>query len=126
MKMKTIAVLGILLGFCASAEAKTIRVPRAVVQPGQLHEELLARFPEWRGTPVADGIYSDPVLRVEYTDAQVILQVPDDADEAALAEAIQSHVPDPNRRAEPASKETARAKLRTLGFTDDEIAVILR
>ena len=38
------------------AWAKTLRVPKGSIEPTQVHEELLAQFPQWQGTQKPNGI----------------------------------------------------------------------
>ena len=79
--------------WAATAWAKTLTIPASGIQVAQLHEELLARFPQWRGLQRADGIFSNPLLRLEYDDERIILTVPEEADEDAIHAVVDAHVP---------------------------------
>lgn len=79
--------------------AKTIAVPKGAIHVNQLHEALLERFPAWRGTEQPDGSFADPLLHVEHDDEEIILTVPDDADEAVVHAAVASHLPRPQAQA---------------------------
>ena len=73
------------------AEAKTITVPKAGKNENQLHEELLAAFPAWKAV---NGV--DPgLLRVESTNTEIRLTVPDETEEAAVTTILSAHVPKP-------------------------------
>lgn len=57
-----------------------------------LHDELLAAIPALAPRVSATG-NREPILGVEGDDANVWLTVPDDTDEAAISEVVQSHDP---------------------------------
>ena len=103
--LRLLVLSALLLGVSPSAWAKTLRVPKGSKDPGQLHEELLARFPQWRGEPKPDGAFTNPRLRVEYTDQEVRLEMPDEADGAAVQAVIAAHVP--RQRKANAAKKSA-------------------
>jgi hypothetical protein len=90
-----VAIVLLICSWAPGAWAKTIKIPKGSINVNQLHDELLERFSTWRGTQQADGSFRDPVLRVEHTDQEIILTVPDNADEAAIQSMVASHVPRP-------------------------------
>ena len=55
-----------------------------------LHEELLRAFPAWRGTFV-HGHWQSPRLAVQWTATHLHLDVPDDADVAAVEAVLAAH-----------------------------------
>ena len=119
--------LVLLMVFCVGtsvAWAKTITVPKRSMDVNQLHDELLQRFPQWRGTPQADGGFRNPLLQVESTDEEIRLTLPDDADEGAVQAAINAHTPKP-RKDIKALRNSAKKKLKGLGLTQDEADAIL-
>ncbi len=91
----------------------------------QLHDELLSAFPAWKGTRQPDGSYEGPLLSVESTPAEILLTVPEEASESAVRQRVAAHVPKKRLDASQA-RQTAQEKLKALGFTDAEIAQILR
>ena len=104
--------------------AKTLRVPKGTIQVNQLHDELLTRFPEWRGTRQPDGTYADPLLGVEHTAQEITLRVPEDTPEASVQAVITAHAPKPPKDVK-ALKKSAKKKLQDLGLTKDEVEAIL-
>ena len=105
--MRTVLILLLACGGMAQAAwAKTLRIPKGSMEAAQLQNEFLVRFPEWRGTQRPDGIFVNPLLRVEYTDQEIRLDVPDNADEAAVQAIIAAHVPG-KRRAKDDGREAA-------------------
>ena len=119
-------VLIVLLGciWMPVAWAKTMAVPKGTINVNQLHDELLARFPVWQGTQQPDGTFTDSLLRVEHTDREIRLTVPEDADEAAVQAVIRAHTPKPPKDAK-ALKKSAKKKLKDLGLTQDEVDVVM-
>ena len=93
-----ILLIVLVLGLgCPAAWAKTIKVTKGSMQVNQLHEELLAAFPAWRGTAQLDGSFTDPLLQVESTDTEIRLTVPDTIPDASVQAVIQAHKPRPKR-----------------------------
>ncbi len=124
MRILFIIALGVMLSWTPAAWAKTIKLPKGSTNVGQLHDELLARFPQWQGTPQTNGSFADPLLRVEHTDQEIRLSVPDDADEAAIQSVVKAHQPKPQKD-HNAIRRSAKKKLKDLGLTDDELAEII-
>lgn len=70
---------------------------------GKLHQELLAIFPDWRGVLGVDGRYHEPKLIVggDVPDpdsniaTNLILDVPDNADQSAIEQILAAHDPTP-------------------------------
>ncbi|MBI3319833.1 MAG: hypothetical protein HYZ89_04525 [Candidatus Omnitrophica bacterium] len=122
--MRTLLVLMVLCAWSTSAWAKTMTVPKGTTNVNQLHDELLARFPAWRGTPQPDGTFTDPLLRVEHTDQEIRLMVPDTADETAVQRVVTDHVPKPPKDLK-ALRKSAKKKLKDLGLTQDEADAII-
>jgi len=89
-----------------AAWAKTLKVAKGSMQVNQLHEELLVRFPAWRGTLQPDGSFTDPLLQVESTDQEIRLTVPDTANEASVQAVIAAHKPKP--KIDKAAEERAK------------------
>ena len=87
-----VVVLGLLLG-SHLVWAKEIKIPKGSINVNQLHNELLDRFPGWRGMPQADGAFLHPLLGVEHTAEEILLTVPDDANEAAIQSVVAAHTP---------------------------------
>jgi len=120
--MRTLLVLLIICSWATVAWAKTVKVSKGSKNANQLHDELLARFPEWRGTQKPDGTFVNPLLRVEHTDQEITLTVPDDAPDGQLQAVINAHVPKPSREEMKRAKaNSAKAKLKALGLTDEEL-----
>lgn len=109
-------LIGVLLWcWCLPCEAKTITVPKTGKNENQLHEELLAAFPQWAPLAQPDGFKVDPgLLRVESTATEVRLTVPDDADEAAVQAVVAAHTPRPRRAAAGAAPNGSDAAIREL------------
>lgn len=99
--MRTALMVMICCLWMTVAWAKTVKIPTGSIDPNQLHEELLAARPEWRGTERPDGTFTNPLLRVEFTDEEITLTIPDEADEAVVWSVVRSHVP--GRRADKAA-----------------------
>lgn len=111
--MRTILILLLACGGMAPAAwAKTLRLPKGSIEADQLQDELVARFPAWRGTQRPDGVFINPSLRVEYTDQEIRLDVPDDADEAAIQAIVAAHMPRPRNPARGGDAETAMLEER--------------
>jgi len=104
--MRTALLVMICCLWMTVAWAKTVKIPKGSIDPNQLHDELLARFPAWHGTQRPDGIFINPSLRIEYTDQEIRLDVPDNADEAAIQAIIAAHIPG-KRRAKDDGREAA-------------------
>jgi hypothetical protein len=84
------------------AEAKTLSVPKTGKNENRLHQELLTTFPAWGPVIRPDGTKEDPgLLRVESTDTEIRLTVPDEADERAIQSVIKSHMPKPKKPKQP-------------------------
>lgn len=112
--MRTILILLLACGGMAPAAwAKTLRLPKGSIEADQLRDELVVRFPAWRGTQRPDGVFINPSLRVEYTDQEIRLDVPDDADEATIQAIVAAHVPRPRNPARAGDGKEARVVLRT-------------
>jgi len=128
--MKKPAIFLLCLLFLAvPAEGKTLPVRKENVNVNQLHDELLAAFPEWRGTPQPDGSFKDPLLKVESSSEEIFLTIPEEAGEASVQQVVAAHLPAPARPAEsvePAERKSAKKKLKAIGFTDAEISEIFR
>lgn len=97
-----------------TAWAKSKDVPRGTIEVGQLHEELLARFPQWQGTKRADGKFTNPTLQVESNGSKVLLTLPEDADEAAVQAVIAAHTPTPSKRKTPTTLEDRVARVEQI------------
>jgi hypothetical protein len=80
-----------------AAWAKSIKVPKGAIQVNQLHEELLNTFPAWRGISQTAGGFTDPLLRVESTDNEITLTMPDATQDAAVQAVIDAHKPNPKK-----------------------------
>ena len=119
-------LLAVLLGcvWTPVVWAKTLTVAKGTMHVNQLHDELLTRFPVWRGTQQPDGSFLDPLLRVEHTTQEIRLSVPDTADEAAVQAVITAHVPKPPKDVK-ALRKSAKKKLKDLGLTQDEVDAIM-
>lgn len=121
--MRSISVrimAGVLMACAWSSEAwaKTVTVPKARIRIAQLHEELLSRFPQWRGQPQTDGSFSNPPLRVEHDDQQIMLTVPEEADERAIRAVVDAHVPQADQRATAAVASSAALEERVRQIED--------
>ncbi len=112
--MRTILFLTLVWAWTSIAWAKTVKIPKGSIEVNQLHDELLARFQEWRGTKQADGTYVKPLLRVEHTDQEIRLAVPDDADEAAVQAVVAAHTPRPRRTAAGSAPNGSETAIREL------------
>jgi len=126
-KEDTMRILLVLILSClwvGEASAKVLKIPKGSMDVNQLHDELLAKFPAWRGTQLPDGTFTDPPLRVEYTDQEIMLMVPDNADETAMQAVIKAHTPKA-RKDVKALRKSAKKKLKDVGLTQDEIDAIL-
>ena len=104
--MRIVLMMVISCAWAGEAWAKTIHIPRSAMDPEQLQEELLVRFPQWHGVPKPDGSFTNPRLRVDYTDQEIQLEVPDDADGAAVQAVVRAHVPGA-RKAKGRPKQSA-------------------
>ena len=122
--MRTLLVLMLVWSWTTAAWAKTVKIPKGTSDVNQLHDELLAQFPAWRGTPQPDGSFKNPLLRVEHTDQEIRLSVPDETDEGAIQAVVKTHRPKP-RKDVKALKTSAKRKLKDLGLTQDEVDVLL-
>ena len=119
-------LLLILLGLCVATPvwAQTLTVALGTKKVNQLHDELLAAFPAWKGTATSEG-FIDPLLRVESTATEMRLQFPDSADPAAVQAVIDAHVPKPAKDWKQLRKD-ARKKLKdTVGLTTDELDALI-
>ncbi len=122
--MRILLALMLVLMVAPAAWAKTIHLPKGTINVNQLHDELLAKFPAWRGTQQSDGSFTDPLLRVEYTDQEIRLTGPEDADEAAVQAVVKTHKPKPPKDLK-AIHQSAKKKLKALGLTQEEVDAIL-
>ena len=85
-----------------------------------LMDELLARFPDWRGEPapasmippLRPGTLVNPKLAVQWRGETVWLDVPDDADRAAVDAVVRAHNPDAETRGERGARERREAIAR--------------
>ena len=84
-----------------SVWAKTIKIPKGAIDVNQLHDELLSRFPAWRGAQRPNGTFVDPLLRVEHTDREILFTMPETADDAEVRAVIAAHVPTPRDGSAP-------------------------
>lgn len=82
--MRVLLTMILACSWASVAWAKTLRIPRGTIRANRLHDKLLVRVPEWRGSLQPDGTFDNPPLRVEHTDLEIILTFPDDADEAGV------------------------------------------
>lgn len=129
MKKQAVFVLVFLLALASSAEGKTLKFNKGNANVNQLHDELLGASPSWRGTEQPDGSFKDPLLRVEDSESEILITVPDEVADGVITQAVTSHVPQstwPLEPPEPAGKKSAKNKLKALGFTDKEIDEILK
>lgn len=93
-----ILLMVIVLGLSSPAAwAKTLKIPKGTIQVNQLHDELLAAFPAWRGTSQPDGGFADPLLRVESTEQDIRLTIPDTTPDALVQAVINAHKPQSKR-----------------------------
>ena len=122
MRMLLVLVLSCL--WAGEASAKVLKIPKRSIDANQLHDELLVKFPVWRGTQLPDGTFTDPPLRVEHTDQEIRLTLPDEADKAAVQAVIAAHTPKP-RKDVRALRKSAKRKLKDVGLTQDEVDAIL-
>lgn len=104
-------------------EATQLIVPKDNMDENQLHEEILAAIPQCQPIVQPDGSKVDPGLcRVESTETEIRLTVPDEIGDRTVQALLAAHVPKPShdatRRALIASGD---AKLKVLGLTEDEI-----
>ena len=120
----TLLVLLLLCPWSTAAWAKTIKVPKGMVSVSQLHDELLTKFPAWRGTPQPNGTFVNPLLRVEHTDQEIRLTVPEDTDETAVQAVVKTHKPKPPKDTK-ALRKSAKKKLKDLGLTQEEVDATL-
>ena len=120
----TLLVLLLLCLGSTAAWAKTIKIPKGTVSVSQLHDELLTKFPAWRGTPQPNGSFRDPLLRVEHTDQEIRLTVPEDTDAAAVQAVVTAHKPKPPKDSK-AIRHSAKKKLKDLGLTQEEVDATL-
>ena len=80
-----------------------------------LMDELLDRFPEWRGElappemGLPPGVLVNPKLAVQSKGDTVWLEFPDDADAAAVHAVIAAHYPDKETRGARAARERREA-----------------
>lgn len=79
-----------------------------------LMDELLARFPAWRGDsdPRPGGGFINPRLSVQHKGDTVWLDVPDDADRAAIDAVVAAHDPDAETKSERGARERREAIAR--------------
>lgn len=98
--------------------------PRGSARLSLLHEQLLRRFPAWRGTLGRDGLYHDPLLRVETTATQLRLTVPDDADDAEIQAVLDAHDPTQELRAH-VLHDLARGDRPFIRFSEDVFQALL-
>lgn len=70
---------------------KTLTYARTGLQVNLFHDQLLARFPTWKGTRQADGSYSDPLLTVIADTEHIRLTVPDETEESSIQQLINEH-----------------------------------
>lgn len=111
--MRILLVALLLASWPSPAWAKTIKISKGSINVNQLHDELLAQFPTWKGTPRPQGGYANPLLYVEHTDQEIRLAVPDDADEAAVQAVVAAHVPR-SRVNHPPAPTTVEERLKRL------------
>ena len=121
--MRSVLVLILVCAWATPAWAKTMKIPKGTINVSQLQEELLVRFPQWRGAPQPDGSFSDPLLRLEYNEQEIRLDIPDQADDAAVQAVVRAHVPGPRKakgRAKSSSTTTMQERMdrveQTLGL----------
>jgi hypothetical protein len=122
--MRVLVLFMLLCSWSTAAWAKTVKVPKGTIDVNQLHDELLQRFPAWKGTSQADGTFTNPLLQVESTDEEIRLTLPDSADEAAMHAVIDAHAPKARKDAK-ALRKSAKKKLKDVGLTQDELDAIL-
>lgn len=79
-------------------------------KPMLLMDELLAAFPAWRGDSVGVG-FRNPRLRVSSRDDTVWLDVPEDADLAAVNAVVMAH----DATKESLSERAGRVRREALG-----------
>lgn len=115
--MRHVLVVMLVCALATPAWAKTVKISKGTINATQLHEELLARFPQWRGTPQPDGSLADPLLQLGYNKQEIILMIPDDADEAAIHAVVAAHIP----KAKKAKKRANRQATMTLEERVSEI-----
>lgn len=122
--MRVLVLVMLLCSWTPVAWAKMVKVPRGRIDVNQLHDELLQRFPAWKGTSQADGTFTNPLLGVESTDEEIRLALPENADEAAVQTVIAAHAPKA-RKDVKALRKSAKKKLKDVGLTQDELDAIL-
>jgi len=122
--MRVLVLFLVLSSWTSAAWAKTLKVPKGTTNVNQLHDELLNQFPAWRGAQQPDGTFINPLLRVEHTDQEIRLSLPDDTDERVIQAVVKAHRPKPAKDVK-ALKQSAKRKLKDLGLTQDEVDAIL-
>ena len=96
-------------------------VPIGQLSVNQLHDELLQRFPSWRGVQKPDGSYTDPRVQVEQTATEIVLTMPDDTNETAVRAVLAAHVPRPPTDRQALRRGAVNKLRRVAGLTDDEL-----
>lgn len=113
--MRRLLALALVGLWAPTAWAKVTKVPKGAIEVNQLHDELLATFPDWRGTQRPDGTFTNPRLRVESTDQDITLTMPDEVNEKAVQSVVASHVPKPHTKKAPTgSLEERVSRIETL------------
>ena len=85
---------------------RTVILRTPDLNPNLLHDALLERYPNWRGTPTPRG-WQDPLVRLEFDDTEIRIDHPD-ADLSSMIEAARGKV------RPKAKREEAEAILREL------------
>ena len=104
--------------------SQSLVIPKDTLQPLQLHEELLVRFPVWRGTPVPEGGFRDPSLQVEFTETQIRLTLPDEADLVAVRAVVTAHLPRPPKDWKRLRREAIAAIKTATNLSDDHLRAL--
>lgn len=99
-------------------------VPIGQLSVNQLHDELLQRFPSWRGVQKPDGSYTDPRVQVEQTATEIVLTMPDGTNESAVRAVIDAHVPRPPKDWVAIRRKAVAKVKQTANLTTDEVLAL--
>ena len=103
------------------AQAQELTIPAEGKQVNQLHDELLAAFPIWKGTKQPDGRFINPLFSVQSTATEIILTFPDATDLSAVQAVIAAHTVKAPPLDQEKELEAAIAQATTLAELKDAL-----
>lgn len=110
------------------AEHKVIIQRGSIKNPSQVSEDLVEAYPSLKGTWNPNGLgpgqgcFENPLLRLEFTDSEIRLTVPDSISESRVKKVVKDYMPRPDPEVtRELRRESIRTKLKTgIALTDQE------